>query len=167
MFDTQLREIVDVRAVHDFAAFLQGYRPKSADKHIRKQFSYTFEARDDCIFVQTKKSCAAVTAWGPWTKILPYPDVAPNVVHDPSVCPPVAASKPWPELQDNIAPRLRKFYEREFAHPVVIDDLDVEDMRPLHITHTHSLSLSHLHTQHTTCTHSIALVHACVIQIRF
>ena len=98
VFGEQLREIVDVRAVHDFAAFLRAYRPQSADKHIRKQFSYTFEARDASVFVRTKKNCAAYTAWGPWAKILPYPGVARNVVHAPSVRPPVAPSKRWPEL---------------------------------------------------------------------
>ena len=80
--------------------------------------------------MRTKKKCAVDTAWGAMGKDFPYPHVEPNVVHDPSVCASVAVSKPWPELQDNIDPQLRKFYEREFAHPVVIDDLDVEDMGP-------------------------------------
>lgn len=144
---------MDVRATHDFATFLRGYRPRSADKHIRKQFALTFEARDDCIFVKTKKHCAAETAWGAWAQILPFPGVAPEAVHEPSVCPPVSASKPWPELQDDIGPRLQKFYEREFTHPVAIDDLDVEDMSTLHIiislTRTHAYISPQVHTQWT------------------
>ena len=51
MFDEQIREIVDVRAVRDFAAFLRAYHPQNADKHIRQQFSYTFEARGDSVFM--------------------------------------------------------------------------------------------------------------------
>lgn len=156
VFGSKLREIVDVRATHDFAAFLRGYRPRSADKHIRKQFAYTFEARDECVFVRTKQYCAAETPWGPWAQILPFPGVAPTAVHEPSVCPPVSAPKPWPELQADIARKLQQFYEKEFIHPVAIDAHDVEDMSPLHITHTHA------HIQLATCTHTPSPLCVCL-----
>lgn len=129
IFGDQLYGIVDLRAVHDFAAFLKNYRPKSADRHIRKQFAFTFENREGRIFVRAKGRCSAETPWGQWAQILPHPDVDASVVHDPETCPPMATPKPWPELQDTIVPQLTKFYEREYVHPVTIPDRDLEAMR--------------------------------------
>ena len=84
VFQDQLREIVDVRAVHDFDSFLSDYRPKSDDRNIRKQFAFTFEVReDDKIFVRSKGSCAAAAPWGPWLQMVPLPDSEDGVVHSP------------------------------------------------------------------------------------
>ena len=132
VFQSQLRDIVDVRAVHDFDSFLSSYRPKSDDRNIRKQFAFTFEVREnDKIFVRSKSRCAATTPWGPWFQMVPHPDSRDGVVHSPDTCPAMAAPKPWPKFRDELVPGLIRFYEREFVHPVHIPDRDLEDMRRL------------------------------------
>ena len=109
VFEDQLQGIIDIRGVHDFDNFLCDYRPASADKnghiHIRKQYVFTFEVRagDPRVHVRTKAQCAAETAWGPWSVILPYADTDVQV-HAPEVCPPMARPKPWRELQSDTAP---------------------------------------------------------------
>ena len=134
VFEEQLREIVDIRGVHDFNTFLRGCRPKSADRNVRMQYAFTFEARDGAIFVKSKQHCGADTPWGPWAKILPYPGT--NVVHEPATCPRMEPPKPWPELEEEIAPSLIKFYERRYPHPVTIPQSDLASMRS---SYTHVL----------------------------
>ena len=135
VFEDQLEEIIDIRGVHDFDHFLREYRPASADKngHIRKQYAFTFEVRegDPRVHVRAKAHCAAETPWGPWSVILPFADTDVQV-HAPEVCPPMAPPKPWRELQSDTAPRLRKFYNREFLHPVQIPARDLQEMRTSH-----------------------------------
>ena len=130
MFEHQLQEIVDIRGVHDFHTFLRDCRPASADRHIRKQFSYTFESRNGEIFLRTKRYCGANTPWGPWAQILPFPGT--DVVHEPYICPPMQAPKPWNELRDVIVPNLQRFYYRHYPHPVHIPEGDLDAMRTLH-----------------------------------
>lgn len=130
VFEHQLQEIVDIRAVYNFNDFFRGYRPRSADKKIRMQFAFTFESRGDTVVVRSKKHCGADTPWGPWNQILPHPDVDAAVLHDPDAIPAMSTPKPWPELRE-IAPQLTKFYERQFVHPVHIPTSDLEAMRGL------------------------------------
>ena len=138
VFEDQLREIVDIRGVHDFNNFLRVCRPKSADRNVRMQYAFTFESRNDNIFVRSKKHCGADTPWGPWAQILPFPGT--NVVHEPTTCPPMEPPKPWTELEDEIVPSLTKFYERVFPHPVTIPQSDLASMRSFH-THTFAIPL--------------------------
>ena len=126
-FGDQLREIIDIRGVHDFNNFLRSCRPRSADRNLRMQYAFTFESRDDEIFVRTKKHCGADTPWGPWAQILPFPST--NVVHEPTACPPTEPPKQWDELEEEIAPNLLKFYERRYPDPVTIPQSDLESMR--------------------------------------
>ena len=147
VFEEQLKGIVDIRAVFDFNNFLHRYRPRSADKKIRKQFAFTFEARaDDKIVIRTKKNCGAGTPWSVWYQILPFPGVDADVVHAPDVIPRMAAPKAWPELRE-MTPKLTKFYERAFAHPVDIPERDLHAMRKQH-THAHMRAHAHLSLIH-------------------
>ena len=134
VFQTKLKGIVDLRGVHDFKNFLLGYRPASADKngHIRQQFAFTFEVREDDprVHVRAKEQCAAATPWGPWSVILPYGDSDVHV-HAPEVCPPMAPPKPWTDLQNDTAPRQLHFYNRTYVHPVQIPVSEQEEMRTL------------------------------------
>ena len=130
VFQSQLRDIVDIRGVHDFDTFLSSYRPQSEDRNIRKQFAFTFEVRENnVVFVRSKARCAAESPWGPWFQILPHPDSDEGVVHSPDSFPNMAAPKPWPKWQSEVVPGLSKFYNREFVHPVSIPVQDLDEMR--------------------------------------
>lgn len=142
MFGPQLHAIVDIRGVHDLHGFLRDCRPRSADRNVRMQYAFTFEARDTEIYVRSKKHCGADTPWGPWAQILPFPGT--NVAHEPEESPAMAAPKPWPELEEEIAPSLTKFYERRFPHPVTIPQSDLDAMRSFEFTHfVHPACLLH------------------------
>ena len=130
VFGEQLRRIVDIRAVHDFNTFLSGYRRKADDRHIRKQYAFTFEVREgNTVFVRSKARCAAETPWGPWFQMLPNIDLGEASVHPPDAVPPMAAPKPWPKWCTTVVPSLNKFYNRTFQHPVSIPPAELLEMR--------------------------------------
>ena len=132
MFGEQFGGTIDFRGVHDFDTFCRDYRPRSADRNIRKQFSLEFECREDGkIFIRSKKHCGANIPWGPWAQILPFPGREEVELHPPATCPALAAAKPWTDFEEVLAPLLLKFYERETRHPVTIPERDLEEMRAI------------------------------------
>ena len=58
---SRLTGITNIRAVYDFKSFLQGVRPRSADKDIQSQYSLQFKVTED--------ASAIVVRSKPWSPV--------------------------------------------------------------------------------------------------
>ena len=126
---SRLSGITNIRGVYDFKSFLQGVRPRSADKDIKSQYSLQFKTTEDvsAIVVRSKAAVDLHVDFGPWNTMLPNPRRPDAIPHRDAV-PPVCAAKDWSEFEDDIVPSLLRFYNDEFRHPVHIPDADKEEM---------------------------------------
>ena len=129
IFGDQLEDIISIRAVWDWDSLLRTLRPKRVDRGIKQQFSMVFEVRDEgTVFVRSKRAVSAKVKWGPWCQMLPHP-LSETPIDDSMLdrAPATAAPKEWRKY-DKVVKDLRKFYRREYNHPVVIPATDMEEI---------------------------------------
>lgn len=121
--------ITNIRGVWDFKTFLQGIRPRAADKGIQTKFSLQLKATEDGSKIQVRHKAAVDVRvpFGPFKVMLPDSQRPDAIPHRDAV-PPVCAAKRWPEFEAEIVPTLRKFYKEEFMHPVHIPEADRKEM---------------------------------------
>ena len=129
LFGNQLQEVVDIRAVHDWHGLVKGCRPQSADEDIQLQFSLQLEVRDgSVIMVRSKPSVSAKVHWGQWYQMMPHPLLGDSVLPSKLKVPVTVTPKPWTQFREKIVPCLRKFYQREYRHPVHIPEDEKQEM---------------------------------------
>ena len=88
----------DLHAVYDFHKFTRAFLPKSADRHIKRQFVI---ARDGRVFVHTKEACSMKIAWSDWVQMYPstFAGYETYVAPSPSTSPEAYPNKAWDDFE--------------------------------------------------------------------
>ena len=117
----RLTGVTNIRAVFDFKTFLRGIRPRSADKHIKKQYSLQLKATEDdsAIEVRSKRAIDPHVQFGLWNRMIPN-RLRPDAIPHRDAVPPICEAHEWDEFADEIVPSLWGFYKNQFRHPVHI-----------------------------------------------
>ena len=120
VYGDRLLAFEDVRKVYDFDVFLEGYRPKKADKFVEQQFAVDFEVRavgeEQRVFARAKSAISDKTRWHPWVQMCPsLLDLIPPQIHAPTIVPPVASNKEWVDFIPKVCPSLLA-YVSTFLH---------------------------------------------------
>ena len=98
------------------------------DNDLQQQFSLQLQVDGGVVKVRSKRAMSAKVAWSGWNQMLPVPGMPEGSVPHRDTVPATADPKEWPEFEDDIVPKLRQFYNREFSHPVIIPDADKGEM---------------------------------------
>lgn len=121
--------VTNIRAVYDFKNHLRGVRPRSADRHIKLQYSLQFKISEDdsTVHVRSKEAINLQVDFDAWRQFLPHPG-RPEAIPYRDVVPDACAPKDWTEFEEEIVPSLSKFYNNSFRHPVHIPETDRTEM---------------------------------------
>ena len=110
VYGPRLQTFEDIRRVYNFDDFVKDYRPKNADKKIKKHFRLELQVkRAGRVFVRSKQAIGARTPWNESVQIYPsLLDLQPHRPHSPTTRPALADNHEWEDFEDKIVPTLRK-----------------------------------------------------------
>ena len=108
---------------------MRDVRPTCVDDDLQLQFSLQMQVETDGVIkVRSKRAMSARVKWSSWHQMMPVPGMPDESLPHRNTVPDMAEPKEWPEFKKDIVPKLRSFYNRRFAHPVVISDSDKGEM---------------------------------------